>query len=60
MKIFKSTGLMLVMFLLIGVNVEASSPRVIITDSGEVQVTNVGDNVAGIEINLELSGGNYS
>lgn len=60
MKIFKSTSFLLAMFLLFGMNVEASSPRVVVTESGEVQVSNVGNNIVGMEITLELSSGSFS
>lgn len=60
MKMFKCASLVLAMFLLFGVSVEASSPKVLVTSTGEVQVSNVGNNVVGIEVTLQLSSGSFS
>lgn len=60
MKIFKSASILLALVLLLGGNVVASSPKVLISSSGEIQVTNVGNNIIGIELNLELSSGSFS
>lgn len=60
MKILRSASIILVMFILFGINIEASSPRVIVSEIGEVQVTNIGNNIAGIQVSLELSAGSFS
>lgn len=60
MKIFKSASILLALFLLLGVKVEAASPKVIVSENGQVQVTNVGSDVVGIELSLQLSSGSFS
>lgn len=60
MKILRSALLMIAMFICIGINVEAASPSVVISESGEVQVINVGNNIAGVELTLQLSSGSFN
>lgn len=60
MKIFKSASIVLALLLFLGVNVEASSPKVIVSETGQVQVTNLGNDIVGIELCLQLSNGSFN
>lgn len=59
MKIFRSASIFLIMFILLGINIEASSPKVTVSESGQVQVSNIGNNIIGIEVTLQLSSGGF-